>query len=90
MARNDDTTIGTLRNDTPREKSKAPKVSESGVTYVDYKESETLRRMLSVNGKMSGRRRNGVSAFEQRLITQAIKRARQMALLPTTSSQNAS
>jgi small subunit ribosomal protein S18 len=72
------------------DRAKVTQTSESGTTYVDYKKSESLRRLLSVNGKMSSRRRNGVSAHDQRLITQAIKRARQMALLPTVSSQNVS
>ena len=58
------------------------KVSASGVKYVDFKDTETLRRLMSGNGKMNGRRRNGASAMEQRMISQAIKRARIMGLLP--------
>ena len=58
------------------------KTSESGVEFVDYKDTETLRRLISSNGKLHGRKRNGVSAMHQRMITKAIKRARFMALLP--------
>ena len=61
---------------------KVSKVSQSGETYVDYKDCESLRRMMTSNGKMNNRRRNGASAMEQRMISRAIKRARFMALLP--------
>ena len=73
-----------------RENTKIAKLSESGTLYVDYKQSETLRKSLSTNGKMAGRKRNSVDAAEQRLIAQAIKRARQMALLPYVSQANVS
>ena len=62
------------------------KTSESGVDYVDYKDTETLRRLLSANGKMHGRKRNSVSAMHQRMISKAVKRARFMALLPYVES----
>lgn len=64
-------------------------MSESGKLYVDYKKSETLRRLISTNGKMGGRRRSGAAAMEQRMIASAIKRARYMGLLPYTSHANA-
>ena len=62
--------------------AKVMRTSESGVEYVDYKDTESLRRMMSSNGKMHGRRRNSANAAQQRMIAQAIKRARYMALLP--------
>lgn len=62
--------------------SKVVKTSNSGVEYLDYKDSESLRRMMSSNGKMHGRKRNSATAMEQRMIARAIKRARFMALLP--------
>jgi small subunit ribosomal protein S18 len=58
------------------------KTSESGFDYVDYKDTETLRRLTSNNGKLNGRRRNSASAKHQRMIARAVKRARFMALLP--------
>ena len=61
---------------------RATKTTASGVTYVDYKDTETLRRLMSNNGKMNTRRRNQASAMEQRMISTAIKRARIMGLLP--------
>ncbi|MEO1584731.1 MAG: 30S ribosomal protein S18 [Planctomycetota bacterium] len=66
-----------------------PKVTETtgkGVVYVDYKNVEELRRMLSPNGKIYGRKRLGTTAREQAMISQAIKRARYMGLLPYTSA----
>ena len=67
-------------------KPKIVKESEKGVAYVDYKDVEALRRMLSPNGKIYGRKRLGTSAREQRMIAQAIKRARHIGLLPYTSA----
>ena len=66
-----------------------PKVvvrSSSGTAYVDYKNVENLRRLLTPNGKIQSRKRTGLNAREQRMASQAIKRARYMALLPYTSA----
>ncbi len=53
--------------------------------YIDYKSVEELRRLMTPNGKIYSRKRLGTSAKEQRMVAQAIKRARFMALLPFTS-----
>lgn len=58
------------------------KLSAAGKPYIDYKETETLRRLTAQNGKILGRRRTQASALEQRMLADAIKRARYMALLP--------
>lgn len=60
--------------------------TSTGKTIVDWKDVETLRRLMSPNGKILGRKRLSTSAAEQRLLAQAIKRARFMALLPYTSA----
>lgn len=65
---------------------KVTRTSESGKVYVDYKDTETLKKMMSGNGKMQGRRRSGATAMEQRMLARAIKRARYMALLPYVST----
>lgn len=65
---------------------KPTKTSGKDVVYVDYKDTEGLRRALSPNGKILGRKRLNASAREQRMISQAIKRARYMGLLPYTSA----
>ncbi len=69
---------------TPR--VKVVKKSSNGTFYVDYRDAETLRRLLTPNGKIQSRKRTGLNAFEQRLASGAIKRARFMALLPYTSA----
>lgn len=62
------------------------KTDARGKMYVDYKAVEDLRRLLTPNGRIYSRRRLGVTAREQRMLTQAIKRARYMAMLPYTSA----
>jgi len=69
-----------------RPKVKATKASASGKIYIDYKDTETLRKMMSGNGKILGRKRTGANAMEQRMLARAVKRARYMALLPYVSS----
>jgi small subunit ribosomal protein S18 len=50
--------------------------------YVDYKDLELLSKLTSRQGKLIGRRKSGCVAVSQRAVTQAVKRARFMALLP--------
>ena len=52
------------------------------VEHIDYKEAAKLRRYLSERGKILPRRTTGTCAKHQRQLTTAIKRARQIALLP--------
>ena len=49
---------------------------------IDYKDTQTLKRFISDRGKILPRRVTGACAKHQRKITTAIKRARQVALLP--------
>lgn len=67
-------------------KPRVTQTTANGVVYVDYKNIEELRRMLSPNGKIYGRKRLGTSAREQQMVAQAIKRARFLGLLPYTSA----
>jgi small subunit ribosomal protein S18 len=53
--------------------------------YIDYKEVSRLRRYVSERGKILPRRVTGTCAKHQRPLTIALKRARQIALLPFTS-----
>ena len=50
-------------------------------SYIDYKDS-MLKKYISERGKILPRRTTGVCAMHQRELTEAIKRARQVALLP--------
>lgn len=54
----------------------------NGITHIDYKDTELLKRFISERGKILPRRVTGTSAKYQRMLTTAIKRSRHMALLP--------
>ena len=54
------------------------------VTVIDYKDVQFLRHFISERGKIIPRRVSGLSAKQQRQVTRAIKRARNIALLPFT------
>ena len=56
-----------------------------GQDYIDYKDIETLRKLLTNRGKIYSRKRSGNCAGCQRKVKKAIKRARYMALLPYVS-----
>ena len=51
-------------------------------TVIDYKDAAKLRRFISERSKILPRRTTGTCAMHQRQLTEAIKRARQIALLP--------
>ncbi|MBE6529701.1 MAG: 30S ribosomal protein S18 [Ruminococcaceae bacterium] len=52
------------------------------VQFIDYKDSAKLRKFISERGKILPRRVSGTCAVHQRELNTAIKRARNMALLP--------
>ncbi|MCS6816924.1 MAG: 30S ribosomal protein S18 [Blastocatellia bacterium] len=52
------------------------------VDWIDYKDVETLKAFIPERGKIMPRRLSGVCAPHQRMLTRAIKRARNIALLP--------
>ena len=52
------------------------------VEHIDYKDTARLRKYVSERGKIMPRRMSGVCAKHQRELQKAIKRAREMALLP--------
>ncbi|WP_342268875.1 30S ribosomal protein S18 [Spiroplasma endosymbiont of Aspidapion aeneum] len=56
--------------------------AENKIDYIDYKDVELLRKFISTNGQILPRRATGTSPKHQRMLSLAIKRARNMALLP--------
>ena len=50
--------------------------------YVDYKDVELLKKLVNRHGRIVGRRKTGCTAISQHAVTESIKRARFMALLP--------
>ena len=66
----------------PRKRKKVCAFCVDKVTSIDYKDTAKIRRYLSERGKILPRRTTGTCAAHQRDLTTAIKRARQIALLP--------
>jgi small subunit ribosomal protein S18 len=67
-------------------KKKQNPLTAAKIEYIDYKDTTLLRKFISDRGKIRARRVTGVSAQQQREIAKAIKNAREMALLPYTST----
>jgi small subunit ribosomal protein S18 len=57
------------------------------IDKVDYKEVNILRRFINDRGKMVPSRQSGNTAKQQRMIARAIRRARELALLPFVVSE---
>jgi small subunit ribosomal protein S18 len=78
--------MGRRRNGPPRggrpTKSRPCVFCKENVAYVDYKDYNLLRRFISDRGKVRARRVTGLCPQHQREAASAIKRAREMALLP--------
>ena len=67
----------------PKKKANPLKIAKIG--YIDYKDTNLLRKFISDRGKIRARRVTGVSTQQQREIARAVKNAREMALLPYTT-----
>ena len=80
-----------LQNESIDRSSKLKKFcrfKKSGIKYIDYKVPNFLKQFINDQGKILPRRITGTSLKYQRKVTQAIKRARHLAILPyTTDSQ---
>lgn len=63
-------------------KRKYCKFKAEKVDYIDYKNVDLLKNFIPERGKIASRRQTGTSAKFQRMLAKAIKRARQIALLP--------
>ncbi len=63
-------------------KKKVCPIDAAGVTHIDYKDTELLRKYLTKFNKIVPRYYSGVSLSNQKKLSQAIKRARNIALLP--------
>jgi small subunit ribosomal protein S18 len=65
-----------------RRRRKVSYLTINKIDHVDYKEVNILRRFINERGKMIPARQTGNTAKQQRMIARAIRRAREMALLP--------
>ena len=66
----------------PHKRKKVCQFCVDKCEYIDYKDAAKLRRFISERSKILPRRTTGTCAMHQRQLTEAIKRARQIALLP--------
>ena len=66
----------------PRKRRKVCQFCVDKMTHIDYKDTARLKKYISERGKILPRRTTGTCAQHQRQLTEAIKRARQIALLP--------
>jgi small subunit ribosomal protein S18 len=80
---------GEALGNVPREQRRGRRLAQRlGISkdfVFDYKDIDKLRYFITDRGKLVPRRISGLSARQQRSITQAVKRARAIALLPYTS-----
>lgn len=65
-------------------KAKYCRFKKSGIKYIDYKDPDFLLKFINEQGKILPRRLTGTSWKFQKKVTQAVKRARHMAILPYT------
>ena len=65
-----------------RRRRKVDFIAANNIDYIDYKDTDLLKRFISERGKILPRRVTGTGAKNQRRLTIAIKRARIMGLLP--------
>jgi small subunit ribosomal protein S18 len=56
------------------------------ISYIDYKDTNTLRRYISDQNRIESSRKTGVCPKHQRALSSAIKRARILALVPSDGS----
>ena len=67
-------------------KKRANPLKSVKVEGIDYKDTQLLRKFVYDRGKIRARRVTGVSVQEQRAIARAVKNAREMALLPYSTT----
>ena len=68
-------------------KSKYCRFKKSGIKFVDYKDPDFLMKFINEQGKLLPRRITGTSAKYQKKVSQAVKRARHLAILPYLADQ---
>lgn len=65
-----------------QKKVKYCRFKKNGIKYIDYKDADFLMYLVNEQGKILPRRLTGTSLKYQRKVSQAIKRARHLALMP--------
>ena len=67
---------------TEKRAKKYCRFKKMGIKYIDYKDADFLKKFLNEQGKLLPRHITGNSLKFQRKVDEAVKRARQMAILP--------
>ena len=80
MAKNEIKYLTAIKQEKP--KKKFCRFKKYGIKYVDYKDVEFLKKFINEQGKLLPRRLTGTSLKFQRKVSQAVKRARHIALMP--------
>ncbi|MES2646191.1 MAG: 30S ribosomal protein S18 [Bacteroidota bacterium] len=80
MARNEIKYLTAIK--TEKRAKKYCRFKKMGIKYIDYKDADFLKKFLNEQGKLLPRRITGNSLKFQRKVDEAVKRARQMAILP--------
>jgi small subunit ribosomal protein S18 len=70
---------------TEKRQKKYCRFKKFGIKYIDYKDADFLKKFLNEQGRLLPRRITGNSLKYQRKVAQAVKKARQMALLPNVT-----
>jgi small subunit ribosomal protein S18 len=70
-----------------KRRRKVSYLTANKIDIVDYKEVNILRRFLNDRGKILPSRQSGNTAKQQRMIASAVRKAREMALLPFVVSE---
>ncbi|TAK57073.1 30S ribosomal protein S18 [Patescibacteria group bacterium] len=56
--------------------------SKNNIKHIDYKDTDIIKKFLNPHARMLARKKTGVSAKSQRQLSEAVKRARFMGLIP--------
>jgi len=85
MARKSNSRRAKPKKVTHRGKKKISALTIGKIEYVDYKDTDLLRKFVSERAKIKARRISGNDAGQQRHVARAVKNAREMALIPYTN-----
>ncbi|MBC8194709.1 MAG: 30S ribosomal protein S18 [Acidimicrobiia bacterium] len=85
MARKSNSRRAKPKKVTRRGKKKISALTIAKIEYVDYKDTDLLRKFVSERSKIKARRISGNDAGQQRHVARAVKNAREMALIPYTN-----
>ncbi len=57
-------------------------LTQNDIQYIDYKDIDLLRQFVNPHGRIINHKRSGLTSKQQRMVEEALKRARFMGLLP--------